>query len=376
MTIVYPFTAIVGQARMRRALILNAINPRIGGVLIRGERGTAKSTAARALAALLPGVPVVADCRFGCDPNDPASWCTECRERHEAGEELPVETRRTSFVDLPVSATEDRVVGTLDIERAIKEGERHFEPGVLASANRGLLYIDEVNLLDDHVVDVLLDSAALGMNIVEREGISFSHPARYILVGTMNPEEGDLRPQLLDRFALSVEIRGLQRPEERVAIMERNLAFESDPEGFRAQWEDKERELSREIEQARELLDEVEYTHDNLKAIAGLTASLQVDGHRGDLVILKAARAHAAFEGRTQITERDIALAAELALPHRLRRGPFQQSDITFEELQERIDQVQAQVGDEDGPGAEEGPGESEPGAKKKTGVKQARPRT
>lgn len=347
MTVVFPFTAIVGQERMRRALILNAINPRIGGVLIRGERGTAKSTAARALAQLLPEVPVVADCRFACDPNRPTTWCTECRERTARGEELPVEYRRTSFVDLPVSATEDRVVGTLDIERAIKEGERHFEPGVLALANRGLLYIDEVNLLDDHVVDVLLDSAALGMNIVEREGISFSHPARYILVGTMNPEEGDLRPQLLDRFALSVDIRGLKLPEHRVAIMERNLGFEADPAVFRAEWLEREQSLSEEIERAREILEQVEYSRADLLTIAALTASLQVDGHRGDLVILKAARAHAAFEGRTSITQRDIALAAELALPHRLRRGPFQQAEIGFEELQDRIMQVQSEGGGE-----------------------------
>ncbi len=334
MAVVYPFAAIVGQERMRRALILNAVNPRIGGVLIRGERGTAKSTAARALAALLPEVRVMADCRFSCDPDAPTTWCTECKERVARGEKVSVEMRRTAFVDLPVSATEDRVVGTLDIERAIKEGERHFEPGVLAAANRGLLYIDEVNLLDDHVVDLLLDSAAMGMNIVEREGISFSHPARFILVGTMNPEEGDLRPQLLDRFALSVEIRGLQDPADRVAIMERNLAFEADPEGFREQWMDEENELSRRIEQARQLVDSVEYTRRDLYAIAALTSSLHVDGHRADLVILKAARAHAAYQGRTSITDRDIALAAELALPHRLRRGPFQQVEITLDDLQ------------------------------------------
>lgn len=368
MTVVFPFTAIVGQDRMRRALILNAINPRIGGVLIRGERGTAKSTAARALAQLLPEVPVVADCRFACDPNRPTTWCTECRERSAHGEELPVEYRRTSFVDLPVSATEDRVVGTLDIERAIKEGERHFEPGVLAPANRGLLYIDEVNLLDDHVVDVLLDSAALGMNIVEREGISFSHPARYILVGTMNPEEGDLRPQLLDRFALSVDIRGLKSPEDRVAIMERNLAFESDPASFRAEWLEREHALSEEIERAREILEQVEYNRSDLLTIAALTTSLQVDGHRGDLVILKAARAHAAFEGRPSITQRDIALAAELALPHRLRRGPFQQAEIGFEELQDRIMQVQ-----NEGEGEREStsiPSPGEPAAEKKSPTK------
>lgn len=349
MAIVYPFTAIVGQERMLRALTLNAVNPRIGGVLIRGERGTGKSTAARALAALLPDVLVVADCRFGCNPNSPTTWCTECRERVNRGDELPVEMRKTSFVDLPVSATEDRVVGTLDIERAIKEGERHFEPGVLAAANRGLLYIDEVNLLDDHVVDVLLDSAALGMNIVEREGISFSHPARYILVGTMNPEEGDLRPQLLDRFALSVEIRGLTNTLDRVAIMERNLGFEHDPQAFREKWMDKERELSKQIEAARELVDKVTYSKRDLLLIAKLTSELQVDGHRADLVILKAARAHAALEGRISITERDIALSAELALPHRLRRGPFQQVEVSIDELQAHLEHIEAEAGGEDG---------------------------
>src|SRR5512135_3377415 len=260
MPTIYPFTAIVGQERMRRALILNAVDPRIGGVLIRGERGTAKSTAARGLAALLPKVRIVRDCRFGCDPDQPASWCTECRERAASGEPLPVEEKPIPFVNLPVSATEDRVVGTLDIEKAIQKGERHFEPGVLAAANRGLLYIDEVNLLDDHVVDLLLDSAAMGMNIVEREGISFSHPARFILVGTMNPEEGDLRPQLLDRFALSVEIYGIRDARERVQIMERNLAFESDARGFAAQWQPHEHELSEQIARARQLLNQVKYT--------------------------------------------------------------------------------------------------------------------
>ncbi|HEX9013234.1 MAG TPA: ATP-binding protein, partial [Anaerolineaceae bacterium] len=238
----------------------------------------------------------------------------------------------------------DRVVGTLDIEKAIQRGERHFEPGVLAAANRGLLYIDEVNLLDDHVVDVLLDSAAMGMNIVEREGISFAHPARFILVGTMNPEEGDLRPQLLDRFALSVDIRGIRDARERVQIMERNLSFESDPDLFRGSWMPKELELSHTIEHARQLVDKVTYARRDLLSIAALTASLNVDGHRADLVILKAARAQAALEGRTGITDRDIALAAELALPHRIKRGPFQQSEVTMEDLQERISQLQSQA--------------------------------
>jgi len=343
MPVIYPFTAIVGQERMRRALVLNAVDPRIGGVLIRGERGTAKSTAARALAALLPNVKVVSDCRFGCNPDDESALCTECRERIKKGEKLPVATRPTPFINLPVSATEDRVVGTLDIEKAIQIGERHFEPGVLAAANRGLLYIDEVNLLDDHVVDVLLDSAAMGMNIVEREGISFSHPARFILVGTMNPEEGDLRPQLLDRFALSVDIHGIRDARDRVTIMERNLSFEADQEGFRERWLPKEQELSQMIDAARNLLEKVTHTTRDLLSIAALTASLNVEGHRSDLVILKAARAQAAFEGRTNVTDRDIAMAAELALPHRIKRGPFQQTEMGMEELQERIEQLKGE---------------------------------
>ena len=342
---IFPFTAIVGQERMRRALILNAVDTRIGGVLIRGERGTAKSTAARALAALLPKVYVVNDCRFGCDPDRPATWCTECKERFEglSNATIPHHVRTTSFVNLPVSATEDRVVGTLDIEQAIQKGERHFEPGVLASANRGLLYIDEVNLLDDHVVDVLLDSAAMGVNMVEREGISFTHPARFILVGTMNPEEGELRPQLLDRFALSVDIVGIRDARERVMIMERNLAFEQDAEAFRKKWMLKEEELSHQIERGRELIGQVTHTSRDLLSIAALTASLNVDGHRADLVILKAARAQAAFEGRTKINDHDIALAAELALPHRIKRTPFQQAEMTTEQLQERIEQLAGQ---------------------------------
>ncbi len=340
MAIVFPFTAIVGQERMKRALILNAISPQIGGVLIRGERGTAKSTAARALAALLPEIDVVADCPFHCDPHSPEGMCDNCRERVERGEALPVARRRIPFVDLPVSATEDRVVGTLDIELAIQKGERRFEPGVLAAANRGLLYVDEVNLLDDHVVDLLLDSAAMGVNVVEREGISFQHPARFILVGTMNPEEGELRPQLLDRFALCVEIRGITDPGARAEIVQRHLEFERDPAGFRARWEPSEQALSREIERARALLPQVRYTRADLFTIAQVTTAMQVDGHRADIVILKAALAHAAFEGRTQIDERDILLAAELALPHRLRRQPFQEVAQETRNLQEIVEEA------------------------------------
>jgi len=344
MPIIFPFTAIVGQEQMLRALVLNAVNPQIGGVLIRGERGTAKSTAARALAALLPAVQVVDGCRFGCDPEKPNSWCTECRERAERGEHFSTSARPTAFVNLPVSATEDRVIGTLDIEKAIQKGERHFEPGVLAAANRGMLYIDEVNLLDDHVVDVLLDSAAMGVNNVEREGISFSHPARFILVGTMNPEEGDLRPQLLDRFGLSVEIHGIPNPRERVLIMKRNLAYEEDAHAFYQEWQPKEEELCRQIEKARKLVDLVTFTDDDLFQIATLTNSYHVDGHRPDMVILKAARAQAAFQGRFSINEKDIYLAAELTLPHRLKRNPFDRPkplNLLADEVKVDPDQIQ-----------------------------------
>lgn len=339
----FPFTAIVGQEKMKRALILNAVNPQIGGVLIRGERGTAKSTAARALAALLPDIEVVADCRFGCSPHRPDEWCDDCRTRHADGK-LTITTRRTPFVDLPVSATEDRVVGTLDIEKAIQKGEKHFEAGILASANRGLLYVDEVNLLDDHVVDLLLDSAAMGINVVEREGISFVHPAKFILVGTMNPEEGDLRPQLLDRFAFSVNISSISDTRQRVEIMERRIAFEIDPNGFRTQWAESERALSGQISRAREMVNLVGYSRRDLVSIAGLTGSLNVDGHRADLVILRGAQAHAALQGRNKITDTDIILAAELALPHRIKGRPFQDNTLAANELQQRLEDVQGDM--------------------------------
>lgn len=339
---IFPFTAIVGQERMKRALILNAVSPQIGGVLIRGERGTAKSTAARALANLLPQIEVIADCHFGCNPFRPNEWCDDCRVRHVDG---PLESvvRKTSFVDLPVSATEDRVVGTLDIEKAIQKGKKQFEPGVLASANRGLLYVDEVNLLDDHVVDLLLDSAAMGVNVVEREGISFSHPAKFILVGTMNPEEGDLRPQLLDRFAFAVNIKGLLDPEQRMQIMERRVSFESDPASFQESWAERETQLTEQIAQAKQRVNSIRYTRRDLASIAGLTASLKVDGHRADLVILRGAQAHAAFHRRNSISDDDIILAAELALPHRIKTRPFQESAVSAYELEERLEQVQSE---------------------------------
>ncbi len=360
---IFPFTAIVNQEKMKRALILNAINPAIGGVLIRGERGTAKSTAARALAALLPKIRVVADCPFNCDPDIPALMCDNCRARLENGEVLPVAERPTPFVDLPVSATEDRVVGTLDIEQAIKRGERHFEPGVLAAANRGLLYVDEVNLLDDHVVDLLLDAAAMGVNIVEREGISFSHPAQFILVGTMNPEEGDLRPQLLDRFGLAVDIVGIHDPQARVEIIKRRVAFEQDPEAFYERWRPHEEALSHQIEQARRRLSLVTYSDKDLYTIAALTAEFEVDGHRADITILKAAQAQAAFDGRTKITERDILLAAELALPHRLKRQPFHDASTQLQQLEQKLQQLESQQHSEGEPAPAEDGAEQARGA-------------
>ncbi len=343
---VYPFTAIVGQDMMKLALILNAIDMRIGGVLIRGERGTGKSTAARALAALLPEIDVISDSPFNDDPNHPESWSDFARQKYGDDDEIPMARRRISFVDLPVSATEDRVVGTLDIEKAIQFGERHFDTGVLANANRGILYVDEINLLDDHIVDLLLDSAAMGVNIVEREGISFSHPARFILVGTMNPEEGDLRPQLLDRFALSVDVTGIKDAGERIEILERHIAYENDALGFKGEWDSVDQELSQRIAAAREIIDQVSHSTHDLRVIASITSDLRIDGHRADLVILKAARAHAAYEGRTAINDRDITLAIRLTIPHRLKRGPFSDAQADLNAVEGAVDEKRQEIGE------------------------------
>lgn len=343
MRVTYPFTAIVGQEKMKRALLLNAVHPLIGGVLIRGERGTAKSTAARGLAALLPAIEAVDGCPFACRPDQPAGLCSSCLRAAESGE-MPVSLRDTPFVDLPVSATEDRVVGTLDIEKAIQKGERHFEPGILAAANRGVLYVDEVNLLDDHVVDLLLDSAAMGVNVVEREGISVQHPARFVLVGSMNPEEGDLRPQLLDRFAHAVDVVGIHTPKERVEILRRRTRFEQDATRFGADFAAEAVTLGECIITARRLYEKVTYTDKDLYTIAALTSSFNVDGHRADIVILKTARAQAAFEGRDKITDRDILLAAELALPHRMKKQPFQDAALRPEQLESNMRQARAEA--------------------------------
>jgi len=330
---IYPFTAVVAQERLKRALILNAINPRVGGVLIRGEKGTAKSTAVRALARLLPVQQVVVDCLFGDPPDDPRRLCETCRARFDAGETLPVVERPTPLVELPVNASEDRVVGSLDLEHALSEGRRRFEPGLLAAANRGILYVDEVNLLDDHLVDLLLDAAAMGVNTVEREGISVSHPARFILVGTMNPEEGELRPQLLDRFGLVVEIGGLRDIDDRIAIIERRMAYDTNPEEFVADWMAAEEVLRRRVGEAKKLLPSVTISPFDMGTVARLAVELGVDGHRADLAILEAARTHAALEGRVALSPADIRVAAELALPHRLRRQPFVEVQVDEAQL-------------------------------------------
>lgn len=319
----YPFTAIVGQDAMRTALTLNAINPEIGGVLIRGPSGTAKSTAVRGLAALLPKVDVVGDCPFQCDPHDQRTQCALCQERTMQGEALPSFTRPRLLVNLPLNATEDRVAGTLDITRALREGVKALEPGLLAEANRGILYVDEINLLDDHIVDILLDAAALGVNVVEREGVSVSHPARFLLFGTMNPEEGELRPQIADRIGLQVEVNALANMAQRVEVMRRREAFLADPAGFTAGYQASQERLRHAIQGAITLFPQVTVPDRLYEAIAQLVLKSEISSHRADITILQCAKALAALEGRTQVEATDILEAATLALGHRLPYDPF-----------------------------------------------------
>ncbi|TYO95377.1 ATP-binding protein [Desulfallas thermosapovorans] len=337
---IYPFSAIVGQEEMKMGLLLSVINPRLNGILIRGEKGTAKSTAVRALAALLPEIDVVAGCPFSCNPIDETTMCESCRQRLASGEVLPRISRKMRVVDLPVAATEDRVVGTLDIEQAIKKGEKHFEPGVLARANRGILYVDEVNLLDDHIVDILLDSAAMGVNTVEREGVSFVHPAEFILVGTMNPEEGELRPQLLDRFGLCVNVTGITDPALRVELIKRRAAFEENPELFGQTWQVEEEKMRGQIKAAKAMLPGVTISDTMLFLIAKIALEMGVDGHRADLVMMKAAKTVAAMHGRTEVLEEDVRQSVNLALLHRTRRKPFQDMVIDREKLGKIMNQV------------------------------------
>jgi magnesium chelatase subunit I len=322
----YPFTAIVGQDEMKLSLILNLIEPHIGGVLIMGHRGTGKSTAVRALADLLPPIRKVKGCVYGCDPDSLTDLCADCLSRRK-GRKLPAARAQVPVVNLPLGATEDRVCGTLDIERALREGVRSFEPGLLARANRGFLYIDEVNLLEDYLVDLLLDVAASGWNLVEREGISVSHPARFVLVGSGNPEEGELRPQLLDRFGLHARIVTITDIDARIEIVRRRERFERDPAAFRAAAEPEQERLRRRIDLAKGLLPEVTADRDLLSLVAELGVRLSVDGHRGELTLMRSARALAAFEGRTQVVVDDVRRLAPMSLRHRLRRDVLGEID-------------------------------------------------
>ncbi|MYF35760.1 MAG: magnesium chelatase ATPase subunit I [Synechococcus sp. SB0678_bin_12] len=324
---IFPFTAIVGQEEMKLALLLNVVDPRIGGVMIMGDRGTGKSTAIRALAALLPEIAVVAGDPYNSSPQDPDLMSTEVLQRLEQGESLPTEQRQVPMVDLPLGATEDRLCGTIDIEQALSRGVRAFEPGLLARVNRGILYVDEVNLLDDHLVDVLLDAAASGWNTVEREGVSVRHPARFVLVGSGNPEEGELRPQLLDRFGLSVDVRTVREAALRVQIVEQRSRFDSDPQGFCQAQQSRQQALQERIGQARGRLAQVQLDGELRLAISQVCGELDVDGLRGDIVSNRAARALAALAGRDQVEEDDVARVVCCCLRHRLRKDPMETVD-------------------------------------------------
>jgi magnesium chelatase subunit D len=335
-----PFTSIVGQDDMKFALILNAINPRIGGVLIRGDKGTAKSTAVRALAELLEDISVVQDCPFNCDPQNEQAMCDLCFEKNEKGQIKSIR-KRTPVIDLPLGATEDRVVGSLNVERAIKEGIKALEPGILAACNRGILYIDEVNLLDDHVADVLLDSAAMGVNIVEREGVSVAHPARFILVGTMNPEEGEIRPQLLDRFGLQVTVAGIDDVEQRMQIAKMADAFDLNPEAFAAAHQADQEEMMKKITQAKNILGQVTMSDDLLRTIATTCIDLGVKTHRAEIVIARTAKTIAAFKGRTEVEPEDVKKAMEFALAHRMRSRPFEPPTLNKDKLEKSMEKHQ-----------------------------------
>jgi magnesium chelatase subunit I len=335
---VFPFSAIVGQDEMKLAILIAAVEPRIGGVLVFGDRGTGKSTAVRALAALLPPMKVVAACRYGCDPADKGSACAECATL-KAGGRPKTRLAPVPVVDLPLGATEDRVVGALDLERALTQGVKAFEPGLLARAHRGFLYIDEVNLLEDHLVDLLIDVAASGENVVEREGLSVRHPARFVLVGSGNPEEGELRPQLLDRFGLAVEVRTPTELAARVEVVRRRDAFERDPEAFLARWQADDERTRRRIVNARKRLDDVAVPDAVLERAAELCIGLGTDGLRGELTLMRAARALAALDGEDAVADTHLQRVARPSLRHRLRRDPLDETDAGS-----RVDRVLAEV--------------------------------
>ncbi|MER6278275.1 MULTISPECIES: putative cobaltochelatase [unclassified Streptomyces] len=352
MTTPFPFTAVVGQDDLRLALLLNAVSPAVGGVLVRGEKGTAKSTAVRALSALLPEVDVVSGCRFSCDPAAPDPSCPDGPHEPGGGARRPAR-----MVELPVGASEDRLVGALDIERALAEGVKAFEPGLLADAHRGILYVDEVNLLHDHLVDLLLDAAAMGASYVEREGVSVRHAARFLLVGTMNPEEGELRPQLLDRFGLTVEVAASREPEQRVEVVRRRLAYDDDPAAFGARWAEEEAAVRQRIVAARRLLPQVRLGDGALRQIAATCAAFEVDGMRADIVMARTATALAAWAGRTDVLAEDVRQAALLALPHRRRRNPFDAPGLDEDKLDETLEQFSGDDGDTDDDPDPDGPG-------------------
>jgi magnesium chelatase subunit D len=353
MTAGYPFSAVVGLDDLRLALVVNAVSPSVGGVLVRGEKGTAKSTVVRALAALLPALAVVEGCRFSCDPAAPDPECPDGSHDGAAAS-----TRAARLVELPVGASEDRLVGSLDLERALTEGVRAYEPGLLAQAHRGVLYVDEVNLLHDHLVDLLLDAAALGRSYVEREGVSVRHAARFLLVGTMNPEEGELRPQLLDRFGLTVEVAATRDPAERAEVVRRRMAYDADPEGFAARWADDDADLAAHIAAARERLPRVVLGDQALREVTTVCASFGVDGLRADLVTAKAAVALAAWAGRDEVTTDDVRTAARLALPHRRRRTPFEAPGLDEQQLDDALSSVEPEEGPDDaGPDDDSGGG-------------------
>jgi magnesium chelatase subunit I len=338
--VVFPFTAIVGQEEMKLALLLNVIDPFIGGVMIMGDRGTGKSTTIRALADLLPEIDVVANDPFNSHPSDPDLMSDELRQEFtESQQAFPTTTKKVPMVDLPLGATEDRVCGTIDIEKALSEGVKAFEPGLLAKANRGILYVDEVNLLDDHLVDVLLDSAASGWNTVEREGISIRHPARFVLVGSGNPEEGELRPQLLDRFGMHAEIRTVKEPPLRVQIVEQRSEFDRRPHEFLVEYQTQQTALQVKIVEAQERLNQVNIDHDLKLKISEVCSTCDVDGLRGDIVTNRTAIALAAFEGRTEVTVDDIGRVIALCLRHRLRKDPLESIDSGF-----KVEKIFAEV--------------------------------
>jgi magnesium chelatase subunit D len=342
----YPFSAIVGHVDLRLALLLTAVHPAIGGVLVRGEKGTAKSTVVRALSALLPTVTAVPGCRFGCDPISPDLTCPDGPHTAPAGQT----TRPARLVELPVGATEDRLVGSLDLQRALTEGVSSYEPGLLAAAHRGVLYVDEVNLLPDHLVDALLDAAAMGRAHVERDGVSVSHAASFLLVGTMNPEEGELRPQFLDRFGLTVEVAASRDVGTRAEVIRRRLRYEADPAGFAATWRGEDAALAQRIAIARSALPEVMLPDGELHRIAAVCAAFEVDGMRADLVLARTALAHAAWRGADAVGEDDIRIAARLALPHRRRRDPFDQPGLDSEQLENALRDVDHPPDTSDGP--------------------------